>query len=99
MPELALHLARLDLQVGDGGLELRVPIDQALVAVEQALAIELHEHLEDGAGEALVHGEAFVLPIHRAAEPTELPLDRAAGLRLPLPDMLQERLTPHLLPV
>ena len=46
VPELALDLPGLDLEVGDGGAELRVPVDQPLVAIEQTLAVELDEHLE-----------------------------------------------------
>ena len=38
VPEMALDLELLDLQVGDGGLELRVPVHQPLVAVDQACA-------------------------------------------------------------
>ena len=82
----------LDLEVGDGGLEARVPIDQALVAIEQALAVEIDEHLEDGAAEALVHGEALVRPVARGAEPAELAGDRAAALGLPFPDLGDELL-------
>ena len=37
VPELALDLDLLDLEVGDRGLQLRVPVDQALVLVDQAL--------------------------------------------------------------
>ena len=45
-PELALDLARLDLEVADRGLELGVPVHQPLVAVEQPALVELDEHLE-----------------------------------------------------
>src|SRR5205085_11544154 len=86
----ALHLVGLDLEVGDGGLEFRVPVHQALVAVEEPLAVELDEDLEDGSAEARVHGEALVGPVARRAEPAELAGDRAAALRLPLPDLVDE---------
>jgi hypothetical protein len=92
VPEFALHLARLDLQVGDGGAELRVPVDQPFVAVEQPVAIELDENLHDRAGEAFVHGEALIGPVHRAAEPAQLAGDLAAALLLPLPDAADELL-------
>ena len=52
MPEVALHLDLLDFEVGDRGEQLRVPIDEALVLVDQPGAIELDEHLAHGAGRA-----------------------------------------------
>ena len=36
MPHLAVDLDVLDLEVGDRGLEARVPVHQALGAVDQA---------------------------------------------------------------
>ena len=48
VPHMAVHFARFDLEVGDRGLEMRVPVDEALVAVEQALIVEIDEHLDDG---------------------------------------------------
>jgi hypothetical protein len=95
VPELALDLLGLDLEVRDGGAELRVPIDEALVAVEQALAIELHEHLEDGAAEALVHREALVRPVARSAEAAELAGDLASAFGLPFPDEVDELIARH----
>ena len=86
---MALHLPRLDLEIGDGGMELRVPIDQPLVAIDQALAVEIDETLRTAA-EPLVHGEALARPIGRGAEAAQLADDGAAGLRLPLPDLLEE---------
>ena len=40
--------------------------------------------------ETLVHREALARPIHRIAEDAHLPLDRPAGMGLPLPDALDE---------
>ncbi len=63
VPETAPHLARFDLEVGDRRQHLGVPVDQAVVLVDQPLAIEIDEHLEHGAGEALVHREALATPV------------------------------------
>ena len=49
VPEVALHLDLLHLEVGDRRLELRVPVDEPLVLVDQALLVEVDEHLEHGA--------------------------------------------------
>src|SRR3546814_1980703 len=92
MPEMPLHFLRLHLQVRNRGAELRVPVDEALVAIEQALVVKLDEHLDDGGGKALVHREALVRPVARRAQAAELPGDLAARLRLPFPDMLEKRL-------
>src|SRR3546814_5858837 len=79
----------LHRQVRNRGAELRVPVDEALVAIEQALVVKLDEHLDDGGGKALVHREALVRPVARRAQAAELPGDLAARLRLPFPDMLE----------
>ncbi len=50
----------------------------------------------DGAAEALVHREALVAPVARGAQTAELAGNRAARLRLPFPDVLQERLAADL---
>src|SRR3546814_1216343 len=93
---MALHRAGLDLEIRDGGAELRVPVDEALVAIQQALPVKLNEHLLDGFRKAFVHGETLVRPIARRAEPPELAGDRPARLRFPFPDMLKKRLAAHI---
>ena len=90
MPEAALHLVRLDLQVRDRGLELRVPVHEALVAVDQTLFVQVDEHLDHGAGEMRVHRELLAAPVHRTAETAELAGDLAAAFRLPLPHLVDE---------
>ena len=92
MPEMALHLDLLDFEVGDGGEQLRVPIDEALVLVDEPGAVELDEHLAHGAGQPLVHGEALARPVAGGAEALQLIDDQPAGLLLPLPDALDELL-------
>ncbi len=63
IPEVALDLDLLHFEIGDRGEQLRVPVDQALVLVDQALAVQLDEHLDDGLRQALVHGEALARPV------------------------------------
>ena len=36
--------SRLDLEVGERGVQHRVPVDQALAAVDQAFVVQAHEH-------------------------------------------------------
>ena len=92
VPEMALHLARFDLEVGDRGQHLGVPVDQPVVLVDQPGLVEIDEHLQDGGRQALVHGEALAAPVARGAEPAQLVDDGAARMGLPLPDLGQELL-------
>ena len=96
VPERALDLDLLHFEVGDRGLEFRVPIDEALVLVDQVLLVEIDEDLDDGLRQALVHGEALARPVAGGAQALELVDDRAAGLGLPRPDLLEEFLAPDL---
>ena len=95
-PEVALLLDLLDLEVGDGGLEVRVPVDQALAAVDQAAVVEVDEDLQDRVVKTLVHGEAVAREVEAVAEAAGLLEDGAAGLLLPLPDLGDEGLAAHL---
>ena len=95
VPHLALHLAGLDLEVGDGGLEVRVPVHQPLVAVDQALGVQLHKHLAHRRRQAVVQGEALPAPVARGAEPSQLLGDGPAGLGLPGPDAVHEGVAAH----
>ena len=92
---MALHLDLLHLEVGDGGQELGVPVDEALVLVDEALLVKLHEDLEDRLRQALIHGEALARPVAGSPQPAQLARNRAAGFLLPRPHPLQERLAPH----
>ena len=74
---------------------MRVPIDEPLVAVDEALAVKLHEDAAHRRRQTLVHGEALAAPIGRSAERAELAGDGAAQLRLPLPDPRDERVAPE----
>ena len=90
--ERALAFDLDDLEVGDRGLELRVPVDQPLGLVDQPLAVQLHEHLGDRLRQAFVEREALAAPVARGAEALELADDRAARFGLPLPHPREKRL-------
>ena len=47
MPEFAVDLTRFNLKVGNRGFQARVPVDEALIAVQQTLVVKLDEHLDD----------------------------------------------------
>ena len=92
VPEMAPHLARFDLEVGDRRQHLGVPVDQPVVLVDQAGLVEIDEHFQHGARQALVHGEALARPVARGAQPAQLAGDGAARIGLPLPDLGEELL-------
>ena len=80
------------LEVGDRRGAGRAPVDQAVVAVDVALAVQPHEHRQHRPHVALVHREPLVLVVERAAEPLELLDDGRAGLLAPPPHPLEEPL-------
>ena len=52
VPQKALGLAAVDLEIGDHRVHLRVPVDQPLVAVDEPLAVQLDEDPADRGGQA-----------------------------------------------
>ena len=59
VPERTLHILRFNLEIADRGLELGVPVDQPLVAVDQPVVIKIDEGLGHRRAEMRVHGELF----------------------------------------
>ncbi len=88
VPEVALLVMVFHFQVGNGGMELGVPVDQAFAAVDQAVFEQADEGFLDRLGQARIHGEALARPVHRGAQATNLAGDGAAGFFFPLPDFL-----------
>ena len=94
--ERVLHGPLLDLEVRDRGAQPRVPVDHVVVAVDEALLVQVHEHLGDRAHVVVVHREALVLVVERRSELAELARDVVAVFLHPLPDPLDEGLAPDL---
>ena len=90
VPHVAGLLLGEHLQVRDRRVQHRVPVDQALSPVDQALLIEPDEDLADRRRESLVHGEALVSPVQGGPQAPELAGDVSTGLGLPLPDARDE---------
>src|SRR5439155_23423798 len=72
VPQRAIGLAILDLEIRNHGVHHRIPADQPFIAVNQSFAIELDEYPPDSGGEARIHRKAFAAPIRRGAEATQL---------------------------
>ena len=92
VPQAAFLVVVFHFEVGDRRVQLGVPVDQALAAVDQAVFMQAHEGFFHGVGQAVVHGEALARPVHRTAQATDLPGDGAAGLFLPFPDLVEKLL-------
>jgi hypothetical protein len=90
VPESALPLLVLDLDIRERGVTARAPVHQAVGAIDEPLAVESHEDLDHRAGKPFVHREPLARPVAGGAEPPQLPDDRPARLFLPLPDALDE---------
>src|SRR5207245_10239732 len=69
---LPISLLALDLEVGEHRLAARAPVDDVVVAVDQSLVVQAHEHLAHGARQPLVHGEAQARPVAGGTELLEL---------------------------
>ena len=85
VPQKTVFFGAFDFEVGDGGFQLRVPVHQALAAVDQALLVQPHEGFGDHLGQLVVHGEVFAAPVHRGAHAAHLAGDGVARVLLPLP--------------
>ena len=83
VPEEALDRLVLDFVVGEDGLRGRVPVDEALAAIDQAVLEELEERRPDRLGADVVHRESGPLPVARAAHRLELAEDRRFVFVLP----------------
>ncbi len=90
MPQEAVLLLALDLEVGDGRHQHRVPVDEPFAAVDQAFLVQPHEGLGDDVRERLVHREVLARPVDAGAQAPHLVGDRRAALPLPGPDALDE---------
>ncbi len=99
VPQVALLVVVFHFEVGDGRVQLGVPVDQALAAVDQAVFMQAHEGFLDRFGQAVIHGEALAAPVDRRTQAADLTADVATGLILPFPDLFQELFAAQIMPV
>ncbi len=90
VPVVAVDLALLDLQVGDRRLEVRIPVHQPLVTVDELFLVKRHKDLANRRRQPLVEGEPLAAPVAARAQALQLVGDGPAGLGLPLPDLFDE---------
>ena len=63
IPEIAVDFTLDHFEIRNCRVQFRIPIDQALVLVDQALTVESHKNFQDGARQAFVHGEPLARPV------------------------------------
>ncbi len=93
VPHLAFDVFVFDFQVRNGGVQFRVPVDQTLAAIDQAVLVQADKYFLNRFVETVVHGEAFGFPVNRVAQTAHLAGDGAAGVFFPLPDFPGEFFT------
>ena len=59
VPEFTVLFFGHDFQIGDGGMQHRVPVDQSLAAIDKVFLVQAHEDLAYGVRQTLVHRETF----------------------------------------
>ncbi len=97
VPEMAFDFPALHFEIGDRGLQFRIPIDQTVVAIDQLFAVKPDENAPHRGGKPLIEGKPLAPPIERGAEAAQLLRDLATGLGFPLPDALQKFFAPEFL--
>ena len=63
MPQVPIGLFVNHLNIGQGRLATRAPIDEPLGPIKESILPEANKGLPHGPGEPLVHGEALPAPI------------------------------------
>ena len=93
MPEEAVLIDMLHLGIRDRGLAHRAPVYDPAALIDQALLVELHEHIHYRVRAPLVHRKALAAPVGRRSHPLELVNDPAAVFLFPLPAFLKKALS------
>ena len=90
-PKEAVAFLVVDFGVGKRRLRIGIPVDQPRSAIDEPLAIELHENLDDRSRERRIQGEALARPIWAEAERAKRLVDGPAVIFAPAPDARDER--------
>ena len=88
--ELRFFFFVIHLVVAQGSLVLRVPVNHAQAAINQALVVEVAEHLQHALAALLVHSERRAAPVARSAKLLQLLQDDATMLVSPVPCMFKK---------
>ena len=106
VPHVAVNFDILDFKIGNGRFKMRVPVHEALAAIDQPVFVHLDENLDHSIVEVAVftlrgvrrtgHGKGIARPIAGRAKALELFDDGATGFGFPFPDLFKECITAHL---
>ena len=80
----------LDLEIRDRRGEWDAPVDEVVVAIDVAPAVQLNKDVLHGQRVVVVHRKALARVVHRGAEALVLLDDRGAGRLFPRPDALDK---------
>src|SRR5690606_1089713 len=94
--QFAGPLLTVDLQLGQHRAAGRVPVHDALAAVDETLVVELDELAANRTRQAFVHGEAALGQVAGDLQRPQVCEDDAAVAVLPGPHSLDERFAPEL---
>ena len=97
MPEVTCLILVFNLSVGDRSQTVRTPVYYTLATVDKSFIIKVYENLFNSLAAALVHSEAFSVPVAGRAHLLELFNDPSAELFFPFPRSFEEALTSDIL--
>ena len=63
LPHFAVHVFLFNFEIRNRCLEFRIPVDQPLIPVNQAVLMQFYKNFADRIRQALIHGEPATLPI------------------------------------
>ncbi len=97
IPEGAIFFFINNFQVGNRGMQFRVPVHQALAAIDQFFIVEADKHFGYSFGQPFIHGETFPGPVHGGAKPAHLSCNGITALFFPLPDFIDKLVTAQIM--
>ena len=105
VPQMAITLGHVHLEVGHCRAKHRIPVHQPLATVDEPRLVQPHEHLRHRLRQLRVHREIAglraqavgVVPVGRIAQPAHLPADGPARFVLPGPDPVDEGIARHVM--
>ena len=86
-PKVAVGFLAFNFQIRNGALQLRIPIDKPIAAVDEPLLIKRDEAFDNDLGELVIHRKVKAIPVDAVAHAAHLLENCAARVLLPLPDL------------
>ena len=86
VPEMAVALLVDRLEIAQGRLATRAPVDDVPASIDQPFVVKAQKSFQNRAVERRIERELFARPIAGVAQANHLLLDRAAAVRLPFPN-------------